>query len=196
MSIRLFFDCVLSPSTHPSIHSTSGHEWPQTSSSRNGSRSQTGENGYGSRAGRNGCKPRVDSIGCGPYTHKSGCKYPIAKHTPAASVWWNMEEFSSTLEVIDEYIIVPESTLLLTFQAVQQFKNLPDLLAFPVLLSLGHPSQRLSKIYSRADMEIGHAIAFSRTFTNEAQKQSQSASSQARLSKLDCASLARSEPVG
>ncbi|KAG1788000.1 uncharacterized protein HD556DRAFT_1448169 [Suillus plorans] len=96
--------------------------------------------------------------------------------TPAASVWLNMEEFSSTLEVIDEYIIVPESTLLPTFQAVQQFKSLPDSLAFPVLLSLGHPSQHLSRIYFRADMKIGHAIASFMTFANEAQNQSQSAS--------------------
>lgn len=56
--------------------------------------------------------------------------------TPAASVLVTMEEFSGTLEALSEYIIIPELPLLPAFQAIQQFKSLPDFLMFPAALAL------------------------------------------------------------
>ncbi|KAG1740227.1 uncharacterized protein EDB91DRAFT_1336628 [Suillus paluster] len=49
-----------------------------------------------------------------------------------------MERFSSTLEAISEYMIIPELPLLPPFQVIQQFKSLPDFLMFLVFLVLRH----------------------------------------------------------
>ncbi|KAG2039643.1 hypothetical protein BDR03DRAFT_213665 [Suillus americanus] len=97
--------------------------------------------------------------------------------TPAASVWVTMEEFSSTLEAISEYIIVPDSLPLLpTFQVVQQFKSLPDFLMFPVFLALMPQNHFTSALPEVPDREIIRAMNAFTTFANEAQERSQSAS--------------------
>jgi hypothetical protein len=90
-----------------------------------------------------------------------------------------MEEFSSSLEAISKYIIVPELPLQPAFQAIQQFKNLPDFLILPAFLALRQ--QDLSTPILRdghfpPDVEILHAMKAFSSFANEAHKQSQSAS--------------------
>ncbi|KAG0694291.1 hypothetical protein DFH29DRAFT_1072961 [Suillus ampliporus] len=99
--------------------------------------------------------------------------------TPAASTWVAMEEFSSTLEAISEYKVIPEYPPLPAFQAIQQFKNLPDFLMFPVFLALRHQDHSTSAPPEGRfppDEEIIHATNAFATFANGAQERSQSAS--------------------
>ncbi|KAG1793067.1 uncharacterized protein HD556DRAFT_517266 [Suillus plorans] len=99
--------------------------------------------------------------------------------TPAASVWVTMEEFSNTLKTISEHKFVPESSPLLAFQAIQQFRTLPDVLIFPVFLSLrhqNHSNSALPESRFSPDRKIIHAMNAFMTFANEAQERSQSVS--------------------
>jgi hypothetical protein len=86
------------------------------------------------------------------------------------------EAFLDTVEAFSKFIpIVPELSLLPAFQAIQEFKSLPDFLMFPVFLttiSQSHPSALAQGL----DMEIIHAVKAFVDFTNEVQKRSQSAS--------------------
>ncbi|KAG1738637.1 uncharacterized protein EDB91DRAFT_1137983 [Suillus paluster] len=60
-----------------------------------------------------------------------------------ASVWVTVDEFSSTLEAVSEYTIIPEIPLRPASQVIEQFKNLPDFLGFPAFLAFqpqDHPT--------------------------------------------------------
>jgi hypothetical protein len=87
-----------------------------------------------------------------------------------------MEEFSSTLETISNYTIVPELALLPTFKVVQQFKSSPDFLTFPMFLTLtpqNHFTPASSELPDGAIIRsMNHFIAFA----NEAQERSRSSS--------------------
>jgi len=96
--------------------------------------------------------------------------------TPAGSVWATMEEFSSMLEGISKYIIVPELALLPTFKVVQQLKCLPDFLMFPVFLALVPQNRITSASPEVPDREIIRAMKLFIAFANEAQERSQSSS--------------------
>jgi environmental stress-induced protein Ves len=104
--------------------------------------------------------------------------------TPAASVWVTMEEFSTTLEDINEYTIAKELHLLPTFQVIQQFKSLPDFLMFPVFLALRHQDQSstsaLPQVAFPPNAEVVHAMRTFMYFAEEAQEQSQTASAALR----------------
>jgi hypothetical protein len=99
--------------------------------------------------------------------------------TPAAYVWVTMEEFSRTLEAINEYIVISDMPLLPAFQVIQQFKTLPDFLMFPVFLALRrqhHSTSASPQSLLLPDREIIHAMNAFESFANEAQERSQSAS--------------------
>jgi hypothetical protein len=87
-----------------------------------------------------------------------------------------MKEFSSTLEAISKYVIVPELALLPTFKVVQQLKSLPDFLMFPMFLALIPQDHFPSASPKVPDREIIHAMNLFIAFANEAQERSQSSS--------------------
>jgi hypothetical protein len=90
-----------------------------------------------------------------------------------------MKEFSSMLEAISEYIIVPEMPLPPAFQVVQQFKALPDFLMFPTFLALRHQDRSSSTLpegFCPPDREIIHAMNAFTAFAKEVQDQSWSSS--------------------
>jgi hypothetical protein len=87
-----------------------------------------------------------------------------------------MEEFSSMLEGISKYTIVPELALLPTFKVVQQLKCLPDFLMFPVFLALVPQNRITSASPEVPDREIIRAMKLFIAFANEAQERSQSSS--------------------
>jgi hypothetical protein len=96
--------------------------------------------------------------------------------TPAGSIWATMKEFSSTLDAISKYDIVPELALLPTFKVVQQLKSLPDFLMFPMFLALIPQDHFLSASPEVPDREIIHAMNLFIAFANEAQERNQSSS--------------------
>ncbi|KAG2119831.1 uncharacterized protein F5147DRAFT_767298 [Suillus discolor] len=88
-----------------------------------------------------------------------------------------LEEFSSTLEAINGHIILPEMRLLPAFEVIQQFKNLPDSLMFPMFLALRHHhSTSSSPSLFPIDEEIMYAMYAFTTFADEALERSRSAS--------------------
>ncbi|KAG0697984.1 hypothetical protein DFH29DRAFT_878343 [Suillus ampliporus] len=92
-----------------------------------------------------------------------------------------MEDFSNTLETISGYIIIPEFILLLAFQAIQQFKSLPDFLMFPVFLALrdqdqDHSSSALPQVHCPPYTEIIHAMTAFVNVAKQIRKESRSAS--------------------
>jgi hypothetical protein len=87
-----------------------------------------------------------------------------------------MEEILDTVEAINKFMIIPESSLLPAFQVIQQFKSLPDFLMLPVLLSSITPQSPTSALVQGLDMDIIHAIKAFVSFTNEVWEKSQSAS--------------------
>ncbi|OAX36169.1 hypothetical protein K503DRAFT_802258 [Rhizopogon vinicolor AM-OR11-026] len=98
--------------------------------------------------------------------------------TPAASIWVQMEEFSSTVEAVSKFGIIPEVALLTTFQVIQQFKNLPDFLMLPAFLAF--TTQSSTSASPRAclpvNMEIIDYIKAFVSFANEARERSRSTS--------------------
>ncbi|KAG1777328.1 hypothetical protein EV702DRAFT_1197303 [Suillus placidus] len=106
--------------------------------------------------------------------------YPDQRHRsiPSAFVSVTMEEFSSTLEAIREYTIIPELPPP-AFQVIQQFKSLPDFLMLPVFLALNYlecSASALPPDQFLPDMEIIRAMAAFVTFAKEARENSRSAS--------------------
>jgi hypothetical protein len=89
-----------------------------------------------------------------------------------------IEEFVTTLEAINKYVVVNDVPLLPAFQVIQQFKTLPDFLMFPVFLALRHhhPTSVIPESLLLPDREIIHAMYAFERFANEAQERSQSAS--------------------
>jgi hypothetical protein len=87
-----------------------------------------------------------------------------------------MKEFSSTLEAISNYIIVPELALLPTFKVVQQFKNLPDFLMFPMFLAFIPQDHLTSASPEVPDREIIRAMNLFMAFADEAQERSRTSS--------------------
>ncbi|KAG1718978.1 uncharacterized protein EDB91DRAFT_1182666, partial [Suillus paluster] len=99
--------------------------------------------------------------------------------TPAASVWVTMDEFSSTLEAISEYTIIPEVPLRPAFQVIEQFKHLPDFLGFPAFLAF-QPQDHSTHVFQEdrrlPDIEVIYAMTAFAFFAKEAREQSRSAS--------------------
>jgi hypothetical protein len=90
-----------------------------------------------------------------------------------------MEEFSSTLETISMLGFCPESSSLPAFQAIEQFKSLPDLLMFSVFVAFRHRDHSIPALpesHFSPDREIIHAMNAFVTFAKEALERSQSAS--------------------
>ncbi|KAG1738627.1 uncharacterized protein EDB91DRAFT_1137857 [Suillus paluster] len=99
--------------------------------------------------------------------------------TPAASVWVTVDEFSSTSEAISEYTIVPEIHLRPAFQAIQQFKNLPDFLGFPAFLAFrpqDHSTHAFQEDRRLPDIEVIYAMTAFAIFAKEAPERSRLAS--------------------
>ncbi|KIK45389.1 hypothetical protein CY34DRAFT_543387 [Suillus luteus UH-Slu-Lm8-n1] len=140
-----------------------GRRWLQTQGEREWLRTQSGREWLQTQSGRD-------------WLHTPHGQ--AWQSTAAASVWVTMEEFSRTLEAVSEYAIIPELLLLAAFQAIQQFKSLPDFLMFPVFLSLRHQdsSSALPQCRFSPDMEIFHAMMDFEGFAHEARERSRSAS--------------------
>ncbi|KAG0699000.1 hypothetical protein DFH29DRAFT_67372 [Suillus ampliporus] len=96
--------------------------------------------------------------------------------TPAASVWVTMGEFSSTLEAVNRFKIVRKLRSQPAFQAIQQFKSLPDFLMFPVFLAFRNLPDHLTQYCFPPDMEIIHAMKAFSSVANGARVLSLSAS--------------------
>jgi hypothetical protein len=79
------------------------------------------------------------------------------------------------VEAFNKFTIVPESSLLPVFQAIQQFKSLPDFLMFPAFLTSISQSPT-SALAQGPDIETIHAMEAFVSFTNKAWEQSQSVS--------------------
>jgi hypothetical protein len=97
--------------------------------------------------------------------------------TPAASVWATMEDFSNTLETTSECTIIPQLHLPPAFQAIQEFKSLPDFLMFPAFLALRpHDHFTSASLQDCPDIEVIHAMTAFTIFAAEVQERSQSSS--------------------
>ncbi|KAG1853306.1 hypothetical protein C8R48DRAFT_723571, partial [Suillus tomentosus] len=93
--------------------------------------------------------------------------------TPAASVWVTMEDFSNTLEAICKCAMTPRLPFSPAFQAIQEFKSLPDFLMFPAFLVLRPQDHSTSaSLQDCLDIEVIHAMTAFTIFANEAQDQS------------------------
>jgi hypothetical protein len=97
--------------------------------------------------------------------------------TPAASIWVTMKDFLNTLETINECAIIPQMPVPPAFQAIQEFKSLPDYLMFPVFLALKPQDHSTSaSLQDCPDIEVIHAMTAFTAFANEARDQSLTAS--------------------
>ncbi|KAG2107927.1 uncharacterized protein F5147DRAFT_612902 [Suillus discolor] len=167
------------------LQTHAGWDWLQTQAGRNWLQTKVGRDWLQTKAGRDWLKSPD-----GPDWLKSpdGQDWLQTSHvqawksTPAASVWVTLDEFSSMLEAITQFIIVQELRLLPTFQVVQQFKSLPDFLMFPVFLALSHQHHSTvsstyrspnRKIVHPPDRKIVRAMNAFMTFAHNAQRTSQ-----------------------
>jgi hypothetical protein len=107
--------------------------------------------------------------------------------TPAASIWMTMEDFSNTLEAINEYTIIQEFLLLPAFQVIHHLKSFPDFLMFPAFLALRHHND-ISALqgYDLPDMDVIHAMVAFMIFAAEAQERSQLASDAVKYACQNC----------
>jgi hypothetical protein len=88
-----------------------------------------------------------------------------------------MEDFLNTLETISECAIIPQLHLPPAFQAIQEFKSLPDFLMFPAFLALRPQGPSTStSLQDCPDIEVIHAMTAFTTFAMEARERSQSTS--------------------
>jgi hypothetical protein len=87
-----------------------------------------------------------------------------------------MEEFSSTLEAIRKYTIIPELSSQPAFQAIQKFKSLPDFFMLPVFLALRHQHHSNSAPSHGRGPEIIRAMETFVHFAKGSQERSRSAS--------------------
>jgi hypothetical protein len=88
-----------------------------------------------------------------------------------------MEDFPNTLETISECAIIPQLHLPPAFQAIQEFKSLPDFLMFPAFLALrpqGHSTS--ASLQDCPDIEVIHAITAFTIFATEVRERNQSSS--------------------
>ncbi|KAG2740201.1 hypothetical protein P692DRAFT_20881320 [Suillus brevipes Sb2] len=90
--------------------------------------------------------------------------------TAAASVWVTMKEFSNTLETITKFNILPKLALQPTFQVIQIFKNLPDLLLFSVFLAFSDEDYSDTQDDSLPNMEIIHSMLAFENLAHQARK--------------------------
>ncbi|KAG2150892.1 hypothetical protein DEU56DRAFT_977589 [Suillus clintonianus] len=158
---------------HDWLHTKGGEDWLQTLGMRTWLQTQGGQDWLQTPRARDWLQTL-----CG----REWLQTPHGQawqSTPAASVWVTMEEFSSTLQAMNDYTIVPELLSLSAFRAVQQFKSLPDFLMFPMFLALMHQDHSASTspedLFS-SGREIIHAMNAFTTFANDAREQSRSAS--------------------
>jgi hypothetical protein len=141
------------------LQTRGGRDWLQTQGGRDWLQSQEAQDWLQTQGGRNWLQT--------PHSQ-------AWQSTPAASLWATTEEFSSTLEAIGEYTILPELSLPLAFQVIQQFKTLPDFLMLPALMALNHQHHSVSALSTNRlpNREIIHAMNVFATFTHKAQQKS------------------------
>ncbi|KAG1839932.1 hypothetical protein C8R48DRAFT_741050, partial [Suillus tomentosus] len=171
---------------------------------KSGSSPQEGENGCILRPDESGCRPQVGcrlNMAKNGYRRKSGRMWlqtmggrewlqtqsgrgwlktyhgQAWQLTPAASVWVTMEDFSKTMEIINERTIIPQLHLPLAFQAIQEFKSLPDFLMFPAFLALRpKDNSKSASLQNCPDVEVIRAMTAFTIFAIAAHEQSQSSS--------------------
>jgi len=153
------------------LHTRGGQCWLQTVNMHHWLRTHSGQYWLKSPGGRDWLK--------GP-SGRDWMQIPDGQawqFTPAASIWVIMENLSSTLEAMNECSISPELLLSPAFQAIQNFKSLPDFLMFPVFLALLHHDNPVPAFpHDLPEMDIIHAMTAFTIFAGEAQRRSQSAS--------------------
>ena len=87
-----------------------------------------------------------------------------------------MHEFLDTVEAINNFPITPQLSSHPTFQIIQQFKSLPEIVMLPTFLALSsHHHISATSSYCPA-IGIIHAMTVFVTSTDEARKRSRSAS--------------------
>jgi hypothetical protein len=106
-----------------------------------------------------------------------------------------MEDFSSTLQAISNYIMVPEFALLPTSNVIQQLKSLSDFLMFPLFLAL-IPQDHFTGSASSGvpDREIIRVMQLFIAVANEAHERSRSSTSMGRHSDPDIPGFLESSP--
>jgi hypothetical protein len=152
------------------LQTQGGRDWLQTQGGRNWLQTPDGQDWLPTQRGRDW----LQTLG-----GRNWLQTPHGQawqSTPVGSVWATTEEFSSTLEAISNYIIFPELALLPTFKVVQQFRNLPDFLIFPVFLAFIPQNHLTSASPEVPNREIIHAMNLLIAFANEAQERSRSSS--------------------
>ncbi|KAG0706589.1 hypothetical protein DFH29DRAFT_133405 [Suillus ampliporus] len=169
------------------LETRSGKDWLETKGGREWLQAQRGRDWLQTQGGREWLQTQIGGkwlqtqIGRDWLQTQSGQDWLQMPHgrewqsTLAASVWVTMEEFSSTLEAITEYPIIPELPSLPAFQVIMEFKSLPDFLMFPAFLALWHQDFSTSPLprgHSPPDMEIIHAMKVFESFANETRERS------------------------
>jgi hypothetical protein len=155
-----------------------GQDWLQAKDGKDWLQTHSGQDWLQTRSGRNWLQTERGQVWL-QTSHGQAWQ-----STPSASVWVTMEEFSTTLEGINEYTITQELDLLPTFQVIQQFKSLPDFLVLPVFLALRYQDQSFTSALPQAafpsNVEVVRAMKTFVYFAKEAQEQSQIASAALR----------------
>ncbi|KAG1801177.1 hypothetical protein EV424DRAFT_404245 [Suillus variegatus] len=174
-------DWLQTQSRQDLLPTQSRRQWLQTQSGRERLKTQPGQELLQTQGGRDWLKTQSGREWLQTQSGQDWLHTPHGQawqSTAAASVWVTMEEFSRTLEAVSEYTIAPELLSLAAFQAIQQFKSLPDFLMFPVFLALRHqdPSSALPQCHFPPDMEIFYAMMAFEGFAHKAQERSRSAS--------------------
>ncbi|KAG1865632.1 hypothetical protein C8R48DRAFT_705471 [Suillus tomentosus] len=159
------------------LHTRAGQKWLQTPG---GLRSEHGQEWLQTKSGgkwlltMGGREWLQTQSGLGWLKTSHGRAWQL---TPAASVWLTMEDFLKTMETINECAIIPQLHLPPAFQAIQEFKSLPDFLMFPAFLALRPQDNSTSaSLQDCPDIEVIRAMTAFTIFATEARKRSQSSS--------------------
>jgi hypothetical protein len=147
------------------LHTESPQDWLQTCKGREWLKTHDGRSWLQIESGRDWLQTQS---GQGWLQTPDGHAW---QSTLPASVWLTIEEFSITLEAINEQMIASEMPLLPVFQVIQQFMSLPDFLMFPVFLALRHQDHSSTALLlpqgSRPpDLDIIHAMKAFVDFAN------------------------------
>jgi hypothetical protein len=152
------------------LQAESGQDWLQAESGRKWLQAESGRKWLQTEGGRDWLQNQGG---------REWLMTPYGQTWRLSTIWVTMEELSSTLQALKEYMIAPDMRLHPAFQVIQQLKNLPDFLMFPVFLALRHQDQSPAtspRGHLSPDIEIIDAMKVFSSFAYEAREESQSAS--------------------
>ncbi|KAG2045987.1 hypothetical protein BDR06DRAFT_965475 [Suillus hirtellus] len=157
------------------IQTLEGRDWPQTQGGQEWLRTTDGGEWLQTPGGKDWLQTQVGRDWLQTLGGRDWLQTPQGQTWRLTTLWVTMEEYSSTLEAIGDFVIVPDSLLQPTFQVIQQFRNLPDFLSFPAFLALRHQNHStFTSTYNRPlpDMETIHAMVAFIDFASQAWERS------------------------